>query len=438
MKHRILMASDFFYPNVGGVEEHIYSLSQCLIARGHKVVVVTHSYGKIVGVRWLPNGLKVFYLPLRTFYNGCILPTMIATIPYIRHILVQERITLVHGHAAFSTIAHEAMNTGRLMGLHTVFTDHSLFGFADSSAIITNMFLRLSLVNCTHCICVSHIGKENTVLRAKIKQDVVSVIPNAVDTKLFTPQPERRSKNRITIVIVCRLVYRKGVDFMINIIPFICNNFPDVQFYIVGDGPKREALEEMWQKEQLGDRMQMFGALDLKGVRDVLVQGHIFLNTSLTEAFCMAIVEASCCGLHVVSTNVGGIPEVLPADLMYLAEPDVNSLILALEKAILDTRDSVGPSPFERHKKICSFYNWYDVSERTENIYNTVVKLKPKPFGQQLSNCLHQTKVYPFLLVLSLCYLIIKLFDWYRPRYLIDIAPDYPSKKRTSFKLNGR
>jgi phosphatidylinositol N-acetylglucosaminyltransferase subunit A len=40
----------------------------------------------------------------------------------------------------------------------------------------------------------------------------------------------------------------------------------------------------------------MFGALDLKGVRDILVQGHIFLNTSLTEAFCMAIVEAACCG----------------------------------------------------------------------------------------------------------------------------------------------
>jgi phosphatidylinositol glycan class A protein len=98
----------------------------------------------------------VFYLPLRVFYNQCILPTMIASIPYIRHILLQERITLVHGHAAFSTVAHEAMNTARLMGLHTVFTDHSLFGFADTSAIVTNMFLHLSLGNCSHCICVSH------------------------------------------------------------------------------------------------------------------------------------------------------------------------------------------------------------------------------------------------------------------------------------------
>ncbi len=45
------MVSDFFYPNVGGVEHHIYALSQCLIARGHKVVVLTHAYGDRKGIR---------------------------------------------------------------------------------------------------------------------------------------------------------------------------------------------------------------------------------------------------------------------------------------------------------------------------------------------------------------------------------------------------
>jgi hypothetical protein len=53
------MVSDFFYPNMGGVEEHIFNLSQCLISRGHKVIVLTHSYGERVGVRYMTNGLKV-------------------------------------------------------------------------------------------------------------------------------------------------------------------------------------------------------------------------------------------------------------------------------------------------------------------------------------------------------------------------------------------
>ncbi len=53
------MVSDFFYPLIGGVENHIYQLSQCLIERHHKVIVVTHAYDDRVGVRYMTNGLKV-------------------------------------------------------------------------------------------------------------------------------------------------------------------------------------------------------------------------------------------------------------------------------------------------------------------------------------------------------------------------------------------
>jgi len=53
------MVSDFFYPNMGGVEEHIFNLSQCLLENGHKVIILTHSYGDRVGVRYMTNGLKV-------------------------------------------------------------------------------------------------------------------------------------------------------------------------------------------------------------------------------------------------------------------------------------------------------------------------------------------------------------------------------------------
>lgn len=73
-----------------------------------------------------------------------------------------------------------------------VFTDHSLFGFADLSAVVTNKLLEITLSTVNHCICVSHTGKENTVLRAKVQKEKVSVIPNAVDTAYFTPQPSQR------------------------------------------------------------------------------------------------------------------------------------------------------------------------------------------------------------------------------------------------------
>lgn len=73
-----------------------------------------------------------------------------------------------------------------------MFTDHSLFGFADASAVVTNKMLEISLKSCNHIICVSHIGKENTVLRACVNFNEVSVIPNAVDTYHFIPDISQR------------------------------------------------------------------------------------------------------------------------------------------------------------------------------------------------------------------------------------------------------
>nr|XP_014352204.1 PREDICTED: phosphatidylinositol N-acetylglucosaminyltransferase subunit A isoform X2 [Latimeria chalumnae] len=366
--HSICMVSDFFYPNMGGVESHIYQLSQCLIERGHKVVIATHAYGNRKGIRYLTNGLKVYYLPLKVMYNQSTATTLFHSLPLLRHIFVRERATIVHSHSSFSSMAHDALFHAKTMGLHTVFTDHSLFGFADVSSVLTNKLLTVSLCDTNHIVCVSHTSKENTVLRAALKPEIVSVIPNAVDPTDFTPDPTRRDNSKITIVVVSRLVYRKGIDLLGGIIPELCQKYPDLHFLVGGEGPKRLVLEEVREKYQLHDRVRLLGALEHNDVRDVLVQGHIFLNTSLTEAFCMAIVEAASCGLQVVSTRVGGIPEVLPDDLIILCEPSVKALCEGLEKAIAQLRAGMLLTPETIHEKVKKLYTWRNVAERTEKL----------------------------------------------------------------------
>ena len=51
----------------------------------------------------------MYYCPYKTFYKGSVLPTMLTTLPLLRHIFIRERVDMVHGHSAFSTLAHEAM-----------------------------------------------------------------------------------------------------------------------------------------------------------------------------------------------------------------------------------------------------------------------------------------------------------------------------------------
>jgi len=123
---------------------------------------------------------------------------------------------------------------------------------------------------------------------------------------------------------------------LLDIIPTILQRHPNVYFIIGGDGPKRPLIEEMINKHNLRKRVEMLGAVPHEQVRYVLNRGHIFLNTSLTETFCMSNLEAASCGLLVVSTDVGGIPEVLPPGTAFLAEANSNALIARLDRAIID------------------------------------------------------------------------------------------------------
>lgn len=77
-------------------------------------------------------------------------------------------------------------------------------------------------------------SKENTVLRAQLDPRIVSVIPNAVDATEFMPNPALRDPSKITIVVMSRLVYRKGIDLLFDVIPEICNRYPNVHFVIGG------------------------------------------------------------------------------------------------------------------------------------------------------------------------------------------------------------
>ncbi|KAM7539811.1 hypothetical protein Aperf_G00000044022 [Anoplocephala perfoliata] len=337
----IVLICDCFYPNIGGVESHIYQLSQCLLSRGHRVIIITHSYGtkwQRQGVRYMAKGLKVYYIPYRPFYSQSVFITVFGEFSVVRDIFIRENVDIVHGHSAFSPLALESLTHAKALGLCALFTDHSLFGFADLSSVLGNRALFMFLNAVDSFICVSNVAKENTVLRGGMEPERVYVIPNAIDSCAFTPDPSRRDPNNITVVIISRLVYRKGADLMAAIIPPMCNTFPNLRFIIGGDGPKRLALEEMRERHNLHFRVEMLGALPHHKVRDVLVRGDIFLNVSLTESFCIAIVEAASCGLLVVSTKVGGVPEVLPLHMMRLAPVSASGLASTLANAIEEIR----------------------------------------------------------------------------------------------------
>lgn len=69
-----------------------------------------------------------------------------------------------------------------------------------------------------------------------------------------------------------------------------------------------------------------------------------------------------------ISTRVGGVPEVLPDDMIQLAEPDVSSLSEAIDKAIQIKRDGHQLDVWEAHHRVKGMYNWCNIAERTEKV----------------------------------------------------------------------
>ncbi|KJZ80494.1 Phosphatidylinositol N-acetylglucosaminyltransferase gpi3 subunit [Hirsutella minnesotensis 3608] len=466
--YNIAMVSDFFFPQPGGVESHIYQLSSKLVDRGHKVIIITHAHDDRKGVRYLTNGLKVYHVPFFVIYRHTTFPTVFSFFPILRNICIRERIEIVHGHGSLSSLCHEGILHARTMGLRTVFTDHSLFGFADAASILTNKLLKFTLSDVDHSIC------ENTVLRASLDPLMVSVIPNAVVAENFRPKnypsspangftsdpspPNRLGPNdMITIVVISRLFYNKGTDLLTAAIPRILENHPNTRFIIAGSGPKAIDLEQMIETNVLQDRVEMLGPIRHEDVRDVMIRGHIYLHPSLTEAFGTVIVEAASCGLYVVCTQVGGIPEVLPSHMTTFAKPEEDDLVLATGKAITAVR--AGQVRTDRfHDQVKKMYSWANVALRTERVYDGITGTIPEEAfygfdtggfnGSRVRNfaLIDRLKRYYgcgiwagklFCLCVVIDYLFFLFLEWCFPRDNIDICPDWPRKTLTEHAKKG-
>ena len=170
----------------------------------------------------------------------------------------------------------------------------------------------------------------------------------------------------------------------------------------------------------------MLGAIQHSQVRDVLVRGDIFLNTSLTEAFCIAIVEAVCCGLMVVSTRVGGVTEVLPPHLLHTALPSVRALTTVLDDAIHTCEQGEAVAPFDAHNCVKSMYTWQSVACRTEAVYDCVAQQPDVSLSEKLHAYRNTGPVagWLFIMIAVLNYFLLLFLNWWMPQQTIDSAPD--------------
>lgn len=150
-------------------------------------------------------------------YNQVVYFTLQGLVLFMRNIFIREQVEIVHGHSAFSVMAHEALSFCRVMGIpvsckrgcaslrlqpsslltqppspcsalylphvawpQTVFTDHSLFGFGDASSIWTNKLLKYGLMDSSHVICVSHTRYASCCITPDVERHARGIHPRVL------------------------------------------------------------------------------------------------------------------------------------------------------------------------------------------------------------------------------------------------------------------
>jgi glycosyltransferase involved in cell wall biosynthesis len=226
-------------------------------------------------------------------------------------------------------------------------------------------------------ICCSNYMRDEVVSIFDLPPDKVTVIPNGIEYELFnTDHDKERIHRRFVhpdsrmIFFVGRLVYEKGVQTVIEAMPKVLREVPDLRFLVAGTGPHARALQAMIEELGLGEKIKLLGFVDSEVLVKFYKSADLTVVPSLYEPFGMVVLEAMVAGCPVIVADTGGLKEIVVHEETGLCfQPgDPDSLAGAMIRVLKDsklaerlTRDAM--------RFIGEKYNWRRIARSTVDVY---------------------------------------------------------------------
>ena len=302
------------YPTFGGSGVVATELGIALAEHGHEIHFIT--YKQPVRLQLLHNNVHYHEVSVPSYPLFHYQPYELALSSKLVNMAKLHEIEIVHvhyaiphayaGYMAKQMLAQEGIFIPMVTTLHG--TDITLVG----SHPFYKPAVTFSINNSDAVTSVSQSLKDDTLRLFNIKKEI-EVVPNFIDTKKYEnlySDCEREliaSKNEKIITHISNIRKVKRVDDVIEIFDRIQKELP-AKLVIVGDGPEKEFLENLCKKKGIDEKVLFVG--NSHEVDKILCFSDLFILPSEHESFGLVALEAMVCGVPVISSNAGGLPEV--------------------------------------------------------------------------------------------------------------------------------
>ena len=384
---RVAMISEHASPlaalggvDAGGQNVHVAALASGLARLGHRVDVYTrrddpHSPERVA----LCPGATVVHVPAGppcVVSKDDLLPFMDAFGDWVGQDWDDRGAPdVVHAHFWMSGLA--ALRAARPRGVPVAQTFHALGtvkrrfqGQADPSPA-DRIELERNLARNVDLVIATCSDEVVELTRMGVDTGDLSVVPCGVDTTHFTPVGARHHGARPRLLLVGRMVQRKGFDIAVRALA----DLPGVELVIAGGphaaeldrDPEATRLERLATDLGVADRVTMTGQLDHQDMPALYRSADIVLATPWYEPFGITPLEAAACGRPLVGSAVGGLLDSVENGVTGLLVParDVSAVTYAVRRLLADPAAAADMGRAARVRAVERF-DWSTVCRQTE------------------------------------------------------------------------
>jgi len=303
------------YPTHGGSGVVASELAIGLAKKGHEMHIV--SYAPPFRLRTFHQNVFVHEVEVASYPLFKYPPYELGLVTKLVELAESQGLDLIHAHyavphAASAYLAKQILGSARLKTLTTLHgTDITLVG-ADPSF---HRVVKFAIEKSDGVTAVSRYLKNRTIEEFDIRREI-RVIPNFIE--VVRPSPDREACNREAFapkkekILMHASNFRpvKRIGDVVRVFARVREQIP-AKLLLVGEGPERLFIQQLVRELKLGADVHFLGEQDQ--LEPLFFCADLFLLPSEQESFGLTALEAMNCGVPVIATDIGGLPEVVTA-----------------------------------------------------------------------------------------------------------------------------